>query len=537
MSHLFFSADFWFGAFLLAAYQIAKFGEIGAVDPARNEGSMPIPNLRANDFAGRFTFGATLAAFLSVTFLVYLLLCEMSPTVLKGWAHVSGAVGGEELDKFVSSVPYPLYIAAAFMGLTQPAIPIFSNLGDMQRNVFHALMGIPRRVLETSGGFAIQVFARSPTREQLGKEVLGLVSNSWLERIDPYADLIFYRHQLARLKLDDDAEIEELLKGSKRELKELIGKLLCAASLATARESGASSLARLAGDLGVFLPPKRVMARDFLAVGMLLLIGMTFLWSVIPMFDGFAARFLSAGSKWDFWPDNLITSGQYLTSHAGPMFLATGIALAAWSSGLRRRRGQATDGPLLDRVATHFERYAGLFVGVVVVIILYDVFQAFFDYGYFKETTTNGAFLTFIAGNLPFYLLHSFVSLAACFILLIHADDIEARRPKLTSFAIMSLSGVVALLALFYAVARLYYQYKITGIDGVDFAVLVVVMNVSAALLAYATVTFYCRRQVSMLNEETASLLRRSHEADVAPAPRVERSPLALAPSAVADGG
>jgi hypothetical protein len=501
MSSLLSSVEFWFGAFLLFAYQIARFSELSALDPAVSARSALIPNLRASDFTGRFAFFVTLSAFLAATLGIYLILCLVSPTVLHGWAQVSGAAAGEDLEKFVGSVPYPLYIAAAFMGLTQPAIPILSKLGDMQRNLFHALIGVPRRVVDTSTYLANQIFARSSTSDELGKELLRLVSDPWLERIDAYADAVFYRHQLARLKLEDDQEVGELLKGSKRELKNLIAELVYAASLATVRESGSKSLDRLAADLDVALPPSPATLRDFLAGGILFLIGMTFLWSVIPMFDGLSAKFLSAGSKWDFWPDTLSASGQYLMSQAGPIFVATGLALATWSAAYRRHDYvvPATRRPPASRIAAHLDRYAGLFVGVVVIIVAYDLGQAFFDYGYFREGTGKGSFWAFVLSNLPFFLLHSFISLAACFVLLLHVDEIEAERAKETRFPALALLTVgVGLASLFYAVARLYYQFRFKEIDGVDFVVLVVVLNVSAALLAYATAVFYCRRQVAV---------------------------------------
>jgi hypothetical protein len=150
MSELIASAEFWFGAVVLCAYQIARFSELSAVDPALSARSALIPNLRASDFAGRFTFVATLSLFLAASFAVYLGLCALSPTVLHGWARVSGAAPTADLEEFIRSVPYPLYIAAAFMGLTQPAIPVLSKFGDMQRNLFHAWMGVPRRVVDTS---------------------------------------------------------------------------------------------------------------------------------------------------------------------------------------------------------------------------------------------------------------------------------------------------------------------------------------------------------------------------------------------------
>ena len=62
-----------------------------------------------------------------------------------------------------------------------------------------------------------------------------------IQRIDVYADADFYRSYIARLKLDDQAE---LLEGTRRELKLLTRQLVDAASLATVRESGMTGLSR-----------------------------------------------------------------------------------------------------------------------------------------------------------------------------------------------------------------------------------------------------------------------------------------------------
>jgi len=184
MSSLLLSTEFWFGAAVLGAYHFAKFSELSSLDPDVAARSAQIPNLRAIDFAGKLAYCSALAAFLAVTFLTYLVLCSISPTILLGWAQVSGAKLDTDLTKFIDSVHYPLYIAAAFIGFTQPGIPVLSQIGNAQRNAFHAWMGVPTRVMNTSGWFSNQIFTRSPGAKQLAKEIQMLLSDGWIQRID-----------------------------------------------------------------------------------------------------------------------------------------------------------------------------------------------------------------------------------------------------------------------------------------------------------------------------------------------------------------
>jgi hypothetical protein len=496
------SATFWFGAFLLALHQYGRFSELSAIDdPAVREHAGLIPDLRTRDFAGRLTFIGTLAAFLAATLILYLIFCLVAPTVLLGWAQVSGtAASGEaaiaELEAFVNSVPYPLYIAAAFMGLTQPAIPILSSLGNMQRDLFHALIGVPRRVVNTSTYFCNQIFARSTTRKQLAKEVVHLASDAWQERIDTYADSVFYRHQLRRLKLDDPAEIQELLQSSSRELKSLVIQLVYVASLATVRESDRKFLGRLAEDLKVSMPPHSRTTRNFLAGAVLFLIGATLLWTALPMFHGLVTQFLISEPK--FWPKEIVYSGQYVMSQTVPMFVAVAVALAT-SNRIRRQKSICPAGNREAEhwLSRHFERYVTLFLAVVIGIVCYDLAQAFFDYGYFKEGT-KGSFLTFAQNHLPFYLLHSFVSLTACFVVLLYIDELAEKQLNRPLRFTLMLVGSVAAASLFYALVRLHYQFKERLADGIDFVILMVALNVIAALLALAAARFNARHRIEL---------------------------------------
>lgn len=490
------SVTFWFGAFLLVLHQYGRFSELSAIDdPAVSAHAGLIPDLRTRDFAGRLTFIGTLVAFLAATLILYLLFCLVAPTVLLGWVQVSGSgEAGKDLEAFMESVPYPLYIAAAFMGLTQPTIPILSSLGNMQRDLFHALIGVPRRVVNTSTYFCNQIFARATTKKQLSREVVHLASDAWQERIDPYADSVFYRHQLQRLKLDDPTEMQELLQSSRRELKNLVIQLVYAASLATVRESDRRFLDRLAEDLKVSMPPHSKTTRNLLAAAVLFLIGATLLWIALPMLHGPVSQFLISEPK--YWPREIAFSGQYLMSQAVPMFVAVAVALAT-SSRIRRQKamlapGSQDSGHWLVR---HFDRYAMLFLFVVIGIVCYDLAQAFFDYGYFREET-QGTFWSFAQKNLPFYLLHSFVSLTACFVVLLYVDQMAEKQSSRPLHITLMLVASVGAASMFYALARLHFHLKVTLADGVDFVALMVVLNVIAALLAFATARFHARNQI-----------------------------------------
>jgi hypothetical protein len=222
---------------------------------------------------------------------------------------------------------------------------------------------------------------------------------------------------------------------------------------------------------------------------------MTLLWNLIPLFDSPAARFLSARASYDFWPNSLEFSGQYLISQAAPIFLTTGVALATWLSAFSRAQVATVDKPHpFPGIVAHFNRYAGLFAFTVIGIVLFDLFQAFFDYGAYKTGTTSG-FWTFVQSNLPFYLLHSFISLVVCFVVLLYMDDGIRHMKWRTASAISVLAAGVALASLFYAAAQVQYKFNVPfGRNGADLAVLMVILNVSAALLAFASAAL-CKRQ------------------------------------------
>ena len=203
-----------------------------------------------------------------------------------------------------------------------------------------------------------------------------------------------------------------------------------------------------------------------------------------------------APAKYDFWPNNLEFSGQYLISQAGPIFLATGVALGTWVRAFGRTQMATVDRPQpVPGIAAHFSRYAGLFAFTVTGIVLFDVFQAYFDYGAYRPGETK-ELMTWPWFKLspPIYLLHSFISLVVCFVLLRYMDDGTQPPRRRTASTISLLVAGVALASLFYAAALVQHKFNVPfGPNGADLAVLMVVINVSAALLAFASAALFKR--------------------------------------------
>ena len=123
------------------------------------------------------------------------------------------------------------------------------------------------------------------------------------------------------------------------------------------------------------------------------------------------------------------------------------------------------------------------------------------------EKRQNG-FWTFIQSNLPFYLLHSFISLFVCFVLLLYMDDGMGQMRWRTASTISLLAAGVALASLFYAAAQVQHQFNVPfGPNGADLAVLMIVINVSAALMAFASAAL-CKRQAETSPDGPQPLMR-----------------------------
>jgi hypothetical protein len=98
------------GAMLVAIYQAAKFTELNLADPITKRYVALLPDANVRDFASSYAYHTALFAFLGVSLVVYFLLCQISPDLVKGAARL---LSPGETSASLENIPYPLYIAAS----------------------------------------------------------------------------------------------------------------------------------------------------------------------------------------------------------------------------------------------------------------------------------------------------------------------------------------------------------------------------------------------------------------------------------------
>ncbi len=155
-----------------------------------------------------------------------LLPARFLPRILSGALKI--LTGNSQLPP---NVPCPLYIAALFMGLTQPVIPVLARLGEAQRNFFHNRIEIPRRIIDLTADLTVAIDRRSVSKgklaaDKLAAELRNLISDDWLASLGRCGDLAFYQQQLDKVQLDPGTAEKTLEEASPRELRNLLEELV-----------------------------------------------------------------------------------------------------------------------------------------------------------------------------------------------------------------------------------------------------------------------------------------------------------------------
>ncbi|MCO6186422.1 hypothetical protein [Rhizobium sp. L1K21] len=497
---LFTSFEFWAGAVLLATFQVGKFGELNALDENLSGASLPVPNLGTKDFMGRNAYWLVLLIFVIVTFVGYLVLCIASPSVISGWLKVTtGVTEAEKITQAIESTPYSLFIAAAFMGLAHQAIPGVSNVANILRNWFHELFGVPRIVIATISYFDAQIVAQANTQNRLVTCFKKLSASEWVPQIEPYADVAFFRQQAARLNLDRAETREEIVQsGSVRELSKYIEQLVYISAIASVRKSGGAGLKRLAKDLGVDMPKVgtfKVPLGDIM-FGLLTAVGgIVFLWLVIPILEP-ALRTALNREALIFWPNGdlaLQYSGIYVFSNVVPVLMSLVLMLSL--SRIHANKGD--DIALRDLLIGN----AGIFTLILFGVILFDYCQALLDYG-LNQAAGNEGLWHFFSYWFPFNALHAFISVVICLAIMTH---IVKKRAAVQSEMALT-KGLFRLVvmtlptAAFYALVRMFFVQK--DMQAFDYLILVILLNVYAALLAFAIARSIERRHQVLKRQE-----------------------------------
>ena len=484
MTSLLGSGQFWFGALLLCAFQFAKFNEIKPFESGL-KGWSAVPDLHARDFVGLLPYRVTLVLFVLVTLAGYVVLCLASPSLIGGWMRIVGQqTEAAEIDKIAQSSAYPLWIAAAFMGLAHQTIPGLARISNVQRDMFHDLVGIPRALVETSARFSTQILAQSLDKGARGDRLALMCSDRWRADIEEIADVGFFEAQLKRLKLDDEDDIRDARGGSVRELRASIEQVVCVACIAAVRKGGTEALADLADHLGVDKPREQPgLWHDLLAPALACFTALVVLLFLLPMATPLAARMM--GGEAVFWPSGneaLSASAVYLVGLVLPVLMAAAI-LVSWTRGKPNAAGREPD----DAPGT-----AGALLVVGLFVVVYDLGQTLWDYGFNNVALDQGTG-QFIGHMVPFIALHALVVMAICGFTQWRVAQPGPATPSRQTLDLLETVLVAAVVSAFYGWARINYQWATP--QPFDLVPLTVLLNGAAAAMVFVAYRSIWRRR------------------------------------------
>ncbi|WP_158704437.1 hypothetical protein [Rhizobium sp. NXC24] len=391
----------------------------------------------------------------------------------------------EKFQELIKSVPYPLFISAAFMGLTHEAIPGFSKIANLQRDIFHDLVGVPRIVANTATDFSTELWDKLETNQQRAAELSNWTKLNWRNKIRPYADITFYEAEISRRA---DA-LENLSTSSEKDLKSLLEQLVYVASIATVRKGGGIALRRLARDLGVHEPPSmNLPIRGLVAGALLSLVALTILWFAIPLL-GPVVDWLNGPPPLEYWPhgeDELTISGLYLLAQAIPVLLAVTILVISLSP---------SAGTEMENITFRgiFEKHAVLLLSITIVVFLFDYIQMMSDYGMYNNVITT-SFWIFIARWIPYNVLHAIISMSVCIVILNYVIRGQTKTAGVSIKYIIAMIVSVAALSCFYAIVRLRFDFHQS--IAIDYILIISFLNISASVIALYLCQCICHRRL-----------------------------------------
>jgi hypothetical protein len=491
------------GATLVAIYQIAKFTELNLADPITRRYIALLPGVTVRDFAGAYAYYGALVSFIGVSLLIYFALCQLSPEVLRGAAKI--LINGDP-PASLDSIPYPLYIAALFIGLTQPVIPILSQFGDAQRKFFHDRIDVPRRVIDLSEALtdAIELRAGADKR-RLSCEVRKLASGGFVASLRNHGDGAFYRMQLEAMDLgDEEAIVNSTKAASCKELRGMIARLVLCALVAVMRRSGPNGLAKVAESLQMPTPPKTTgsfgyFAASFTASGVLFALAMLIIAHALPWLNTPITK-LFPGQ--DTWPDTFDNAIKELYAIVPPILISLMVAVF-WLVPRERPDARApapkAGNSLWTEFVGFFRASAGVLGLCVGVILLFRLGQLFFEFSFPNPDGAERQSVSLLLG-LP--TIHAFVSITVCLFTTWYLVACNTRQRRAPSFVVtmLAIAGTTALIGLLYELTFIEDYSRIIKPDGSQYCTATgcwehvlfgILANVLVAVCAFASIALF----------------------------------------------
>lgn len=486
--------SFLVGAALVLIYQAAKFSQLNLADPITNRYIALLPGTSVRDFAGPYAYHIALTAFLLVTLLAYFLFCSISPDILAGAGRL---FGNPNTAKLMEGVPYPLYIAALFMGLTQPIIPMLSKFADAQRDFFHGRIAVPTRVIDVSESLVNAIETRAGTsKKRLAVEVRHLAGGEFVAILQNHGDVAFYRQHLETLGVGDESALNKVLReSSPKDLRGLIRRLVLGALIAVMRRSGPGDLIRVAKALRApdTQRPKtkvRFLVASIISSGVLFSVGLLIIAHVLWLLNQPVADLFGRNESNNLWPQNLPNVGMELLTIVPPIFICLLIAVSALVPREPVSSRQAVQPSLVADFVDFFHASAAVLGICIVVSMLIKVGQLFYEYNTFLLPTEARS-----PSKLVLPVIQSFIPVIVCLFTTWYLASHAREGGRKLSFAgiLLAIAGSTGLIAWLYSVTFVaaFVQEHPAYAPASEYVLFGVAANVLVSLCAFASVTLF----------------------------------------------
>jgi hypothetical protein len=488
--------SFLLGAALVILVHATKFGELNLGNPVTGRYIALLPGAKVRDFVGPYAYHIALFAFLAVSLVSYYLCCQISPNILKGATKVFGNV---DADNTFHDVPYPLYVATLFIGLTQPIVPLFSRFGEVQRNFFHDQIEVPGRLIKLAERLTSTIETRAGgNKRHLAKEARRLISGEVFATVQTYGDVVFYKLQLERLGFAEQGASEKTIsESSLKELRSLIERVVFCTLVAAMRQSGTKGVSKVADAIGIpsavpGLNNLRYLLTGIAASGMVFSLCILTIAHIFVLLAAPVAHLFTKPLDQSLWPTTLGYVGDELWTMVPPVFVCLIISVTFLVP--REAQSPARSNPsLIADLVGFFRSGISIFIACIGVSLLIKFAQLFYEYGSFHLPNEALSSMRLV---LP--VIQSFIPVAVCLFttwyIASRSDSTPRRHPSFVG-TLLAIAGTVGFLAVLYDLTFLSEYLRVRPQDGPGWEHLLfsVVANVVISVAAFVSLVLFFR--------------------------------------------
>jgi hypothetical protein len=488
--------SFLLGAALVILVHATKFGELSLGNPVTGRYIALLPGAKVRDFVGPYAYHIALFAFLAVSLVSYYLCCQISPNILKGATKVFGNV---DADNTFHDVPYPLYVATLFIGLTQPIVPLFSRFGEVQRNFFHDQIEVPERLIKLAERLTSIIEARAGgNKRHLAREVRRLINGEVFATVQTYGDVVFYKLQLERLGFAEQGASEKTIsESSLRELRSLIERVVFCTLVAAMRQSGTKGVSKVADAIGIpsavpGLNNLRYLLTGIAASGMVFSLCILTIAHIFVLLAAPVPHLFTKPLDQSLWPTSLGYVGDELWTMVPPVFVCLIISVTFLVP--REAQSSARSNPsLIADLVGFFRSGISIFIACIGVSLLIKFAQLFYEYGSFHLPNEALSSMRLV---LP--VIQSFIPVAVCLFttwyIASRSDSTPRRHPSFVG-TLLAIAGTVGFLAVLYDLTFLSEYLRVRPQDGPGWEHLLfsVVANVVISVSAFVSLVLFFR--------------------------------------------